>query len=381
MQPSTLELGRYYRNALIFTVLLLTSLGLLAIYSSSSIPAEMKFHDSFFFVRKQSFVAALGFAAMSLLQVTSLRVIERLTLPLLILSACFLLLTLVPSFQLKVNGASRWVRLAFFSFQPSELGKLAIILFLARNLSRTSARIDKRPIAILPNLGVLAGFACLLMLQPDFGSTVVYAGITIVMLFVAGLSYRYIASALACSLIGAAAAIIHAPYRLARITSFLDPWESIRTGGFQIVQSYLGFHNGGLLGAGLGESRQKLFFLPEAHTDFILSVIGEETGLLGVLLVLLCFAYIAWLGMQITNLQSDTYRKFLAMGLSTLISIQAIVNMGVAMGLLPTKGMPLPFVSYGSSSLLSFLLMVGILARLAKVPPIQAHLTHQAALR
>ncbi len=134
------------------------------------------------------------------------------------------------------------------------------------------------------------------------------------------------------------------------------------------MQSFLGFYNGGVLGAGFGESRQKLFFLPEAHTDFILSVIGEETGLIGVFLVVSCFAYIAWLGMKITALQTDTYKKFLALGLSALISIQAIVNMGVAMGLLPTKGMPLPFVSFGSSSLLSFLLMIGILAKLATSP-------------
>ncbi|MCX6127878.1 MAG: putative lipid II flippase FtsW [Proteobacteria bacterium] len=366
MNPKFLAEGKYCRNALLFTVLLLTSLGLLVIYTSSSIPAEIKFHDTMFFVRKQFFLALLGFMAISLLQLTSLRLIERLTLPLVTLAIFCLILTLIPGFQLKVNGASRWVRLGFFSFQPSELGKLALILFLARNLSRPSVRIDKKPLAILPNLGVLAGFAVLLMLQPDFGSTVVYASITMIMLFAAGLPFRYIVSAIGCGFIGVVAAIIHAPYRLARITSFLDPWESIRTGGFQIVQSYLGFHNGGLFGLGLGESRQKLFFLPEAHTDFILSVVGEEIGLIGVLLVLCCFAYIAWLGLRITTMQTETYRKFLAMGLSSLISIQAIVNMGVAMGLLPTKGMPLPFVSYGSSSLLSFLLMVGILARLAK---------------
>ncbi len=369
MDTAHLAEGRFYRNALLFTVLLLTALGLLAIYTSSSIPAEIKFHDTLFFVRKQFILAGLGFLGVLVLQTTPLRWVEKMTLPLVAVAAVCLLLTLVPGIQYKANGASRWIRIAWLSFQPAELGKVAMILFLARNLSRTSARIDKRPLAILPNLGVLAGFVILLMLQPDFGSTVVYVSITMLMLFVAGLPFRYIISAFCLGAVGVVAAIVHAPYRLARITSFLDPWESIRTGGFQIVQSYLGFHNGGLLGVGLGESRQKLFFLPEAHTDFILSVIGEETGLIGVFLVVCCFAYIAWLGLRITTMQNETYRKFLAMGLSSLISIQAIVNMGVAMGLLPTKGMPLPFVSYGSSSLLSFLLMVGILARLAKVSP------------
>ncbi len=368
--PSASE-GRFYRNALLFTVFLLTALGLLAIYTSSSIPAEIKFHDTLFFVRKQFVLAALGFGIIMLLQPLPFRWIEMLTLPLVAISGLMLLFTLIPGLQYKANGAARWVRIAWLTFQPSELGKVAMILFLARNLSRPSARIDKRPMAILPNLGVLSAFV-LLMLQPDFGSTVVYVSITMLMLFVAGLPIRYIITAFCLGIVGVIAAILHAPYRLARITSFLDPWESIRTGGFQIVQSYLGFHNGGLLGVGLGESRQKLFFLPEAHTDFILSVIGEETGLLGVFLVLSCFAYIAWLGLRITTMQNETYRKFLAMGISSLISIQAIVNMGVAMGLLPTKGMPLPFVSYGSSSLLSFLLMVGILARLAKVSPSRA---------
>ncbi len=360
--------GRFYRNALFFVVLLLTGLGLLVIFSSSSIPAEIRFGDTLYFVRRQAMFAAMGFTMILILQIIPLRFVEKLTLPMLGLSAALLALTLIPGFQHKANGASRWVKIAWLSFQPSELGKVALILFLAKNLSRPSSQIDSKPLHILPNLLVLGLFSCLLMLQPDFGSTVIYVSICFFMLFVAGLPLHYIAGAFLLGLIGAVAAILHAPYRLARVTSFLNPWDTIQTGGFQIVQSYLGFHNGGFWGAGLGESRQKLFFLPEAHTDFILSVVGEEMGLLGVFLVISCFAYIAWLGLKITSLQSDTYRKFLGLGVSALISIQAIVNMGVAMGLLPTKGMSLPFVSFGSSSLLSFLLLVGILAKLAKVP-------------
>lgn len=360
--------GRFYRNALVFTVLLLTSLGLLVIYTSSSIPAEIRFDDALYFVRRQTIFALVGFALIGILQWIPLRFLERLTLPLLLLCAALLIITMVPGLQHKANGAARWIKLGPLTFQPAELGKLALILFLAKNLSRPGVRIDRHPLMILPNLAVLGMFAALLMLQPDFGSTMVYAAITMMMLFVAGLPYRYIFVAATLGIIGIVAAILHAPYRLARITSFLNPWDTIQTGGFQIVQSYLGFHNGGFWGVGLGESRQKLFFLPEAHTDFILSVIGEETGLLGVFLVISCFAYLAWLGIKITALQTETYRKFLAVGLSSLISIQASVNMGVAMGLLPTKGMPLPFVSFGSSSLLSFLLMVGILAKLATNP-------------
>jgi cell division protein FtsW len=360
--------GRFYRNALLFVVLLLTGLGLLVIYSSSSIPAELKYGDTLYFVRRQAIFASIGFLVIAGLQWLPFHLMERFTLPLLGFSLLLLVLTLIPAFQHKANGAARWVKIAWVTFQPSELGKVALLLFLAKNLSRPSSRIDRNIKHILPNLFVLSVFSFLLMLQPDFGSTVIYVSLSFFMLFVAGLPLKYILSAGIVCILGAIAAIIHAPYRLARVTSFLNPWDNIQTGGFQIVQSYLGFHNGGFWGAGLGESRQKLFFLPEAHTDFILSVVGEETGLLGVFLVVACFAYIAWLGLKITSLQTQAYRKFLALGVSSLISIQAVVNMGVAMGLLPTKGMSLPFVSFGSSSLLSFLLLIGILAKLAILP-------------
>ncbi|MBC7530348.1 MAG: putative lipid II flippase FtsW [Oligoflexus sp.] len=360
--------GRFYRNALIFTVLMLVGLGLLVIYTSSSIPAEIKFKDSLFFVRKQALFGAIGFLAILAMQWIPFSWIEKITLPFIVGTIFLLALTLVPGLQHEAKGASRWIKLGFFTFQPSEIGKLAWILFLAKSMSRPQSRIDKDPKAILPNILVLAVIGVLLMKQPDFGSTVVYTSIALVMLFVAGLPIRYILIAGTIGVAGAAVLVATSAYRRARILGFLNPWENVQTSGFQIVQSYLGFHNGGVLGAGFGESRQKLFFLPEAHTDFILSVIGEEAGLIGVFFVIACFAYMTWLGMKITSLQTDPYKKFLALGLSALISIQAIVNMGVAMGLFPTKGMSLPFVSFGSSSLVSYLLMIGLLARLAISP-------------
>lgn len=360
--------GRFYRNALIFTVLMLVGLGLLVIYTSSSIPAEMKFKDSLFFVRKQAMFGAIGFLSIIAMQWIPFTWIEKITLPFIVLTILMLVITLIPGLQHKANGAARWIKLGFFTFQPAEMGKLAWILFLAKSLSRPQSRIDKDPKTILPNIIVLGVLGILLMKQPDFGSTVVYTSIAFVMLFVAGLPIRHILTAGTIGLSGAVALVASSEYRRARILGFLNPWDNVQTSGFQIVQSYLGFHNGGLLGAGFGESRQKLFFLPEAHTDFILSVIGEEAGLIGVFFVISCFAYMTWLGMKITTLQTDPYKKFLALGLSALISIQAIVNMGVAMGLFPTKGMSLPFVSFGSSSLVSYLLMIGLLARLAISP-------------
>ncbi len=206
--------GRFYRNALIFTVLMLVSLGLLVIYTSSSIHAEIKFKDSLFFVRKQAMFGLLGFTAIAILQYLPFKFLERITLPFIGLTLLLLAITLIPGLQHKANGASRWISLGFFTFQPAEVGKLAWILFLAKSLSRTNSRIDKDPKAILPNVALLAILAVLLMLQPDFGSTVVYCSMGFVMLFVAGLPIRYIVTAGVLGLTGAVAAIIHAPYRL-----------------------------------------------------------------------------------------------------------------------------------------------------------------------
>ena len=202
------------------------------------------------------------------------------------------------------------------------------------------------------------------MKQPDFGSTVLMGLVLVGMLFVGGLNWRYILAALGAALIAAATAVIVAPYRMARLTSFLDPWAEIKRGGFQIIQSYLAFQNGGLLGLGLGESRQKLFFLPEAHTDFILAVLAEELGFLGVTFLCLAFAYYCFLGFRIAFLQTKAFQKYLAFGLTATIGFQGIINMGVAMGLLPTKGIPLPFISSGASSLLMSLVSTAFLLRL-----------------
>jgi cell division protein FtsW len=266
----------------------------------------------------------------------------------------------------KVGGASRWLNLPIIGGQPSELAKLALVLFLARNLSRPKSDVESFTKGILPNLAVFALIAGLLLVQKDLGTPVLLFAVTFFMLLVAGVGRRFVTLALGLALTGVAGAVIVEPYRVARIMSFLDPWAAIKGSGFQIIQSFLAFRNGGLLGAGLGESRQKLFFLPEAHTDFILAVIGEEMGLLGVLLVVALFAYLTIVGYRITAQQTEPYRKFLGFGLTTVMALQAAVNMGVAMGLLPTKGIPLPFVSSGNSSLLAYLTLTALLARLAK---------------
>lgn len=356
--------GFSYGAALLIAVAFLTGLGLLGIYAASSIKGAEQFGDPFFFFRKQAVVAIVGFSFIFAFKFVPFSWVKKSTIPILLLSIGLLALIMVPGLYIKIAGASRWLRIGGVNFQPAELAKISLVLFLAANLSRPSCYIDKFFSGILPNLLVFGVIAGLLLLQPDFGSIVLLFAVTFLMLFTAGVTRRFLVATFSIALSAFVALVLFEPYRLRRVLSFLDPWAEIKKGGFQIIQSYLGFQNGGLWGVGLGESQQKRFFLPEAHTDFILSVIGEELGLMGVLLVIFLFASIAYIGFKIATLQVQPYKKFLAFGITVLITVQATINMGVAMGLLPTKGIPLPFVSSGASSLTVFLVAVAILARL-----------------
>ncbi len=355
-----------YHKALVTVVGLLTTIGLIAIYAASSLKGAQQFGDEFLFLRKQAVAATLGFGMILTLQFVPFRWIERATLPLLAFALFLLGLIFVPGMYTKVGGASRWLNLPFIGGQPAELAKLAVVLFLARNLSRQRSDMASFGKGILPNVGVFGVVACLLLVQKDLGTPVLLFVVTFFMLFAAGVSRRFVLSAVAAFVLAIAVAVIFEPYRIARVMSFLDPWATIKGSGFQIIQSFVAFQNGGLLGVGLGESKQKLFFLPEAHTDFILAVIGEELGLVGVLIVCLAFITLCFIGFKIAAQQRLPYRRFLAFGLTLLVAMQAIINMGVTMGLLPTKGMPLPYVSSGNSSLLVFLLISAILARLGR---------------
>lgn len=358
--------GYRYGNAVVVCVALLTGFGLMAIYASSSLKGAQQFHDEFYFFRKQVVAAIVGACVIFAFQRIPFRWIERSTIPILILTISLLGLIFIPGMYIKVGGAERWLRLPLIGGQPSELAKLSIVLFLSKNLSRPSNDIDSFRHGILPNLAILGLIAVLLLFQKDLGTPVLLFTTTSLMLFVAGVARKFIMLCIGSATLLAASAIVVEPYRIQRILTFLDPWSSVRGAGFQIIQSFLAFRNGGIFGAGLGESRQKLFFLPEAHTDFILAVVGEELGLCGVLLLCGLFLFLALTGFRIARHQEDPYRRFLAFGLTSMIIIQASMNMGVTMGLLPTKGIPLPFISSGNSSLLVFLCMSAVLARLGK---------------
>jgi cell division protein FtsW len=346
------------------TTLLLLMAGLIMVYAASALKGEQQFNDGFIFIRKQALVASAGLVIMYAITRLPMQLIERFALPLLVGALGILALIFVPGVYKSGGGAARWISIAGLRFQSSEIAKLALVFFLAKNMARKGFDISSLKTGVIPNCLVFSCFAVLMMKQPDFGSTVLMGLVLVAMLFVGGLNWRYIIGSLGIAFVAAAAAVIVAPYRMARLTSFLDPWAEIKRGGFQIIQSYLAFQNGGLLGLGLGESRQKLFFLPEAHTDFILAVLAEELGFLGVTFLCLAFAYYCFLGFRIAFLQTKPFQMYLAFGLTSTIGFQGTINMGVAMGLLPTKGIPLPFISSGASSLLMSLISTAFLLRL-----------------
>ncbi len=365
-------------SALLACVTLLSAFGLLVIYSSSSIPAALKTGEPLIFFTKQAVVWFLGILLALGLQVIPLSYIKKWTLPFFVFCLLLLIFLHFGENSLSAGGAKRWLGLLGFTIQPAELIKLGFVLFLAANLARPKINPNDLRFGLIPNALILAAVVALLLLQPDFGTVALLSVLSLSMLFIAGLSRQYIALLSVSALLALLVILVAAPYRLARLMIFLDPWQVASSGGFQIIQSYLGLRNGGLLGVGLGESRQKLFFLPQAHTDFIFSFIGEEFGFIGITLVCLCFLYILWIGYDIALRAKSRYQSFLAIGLTNLLILQACLNIGVCLGLLPTKGITLPFVSHGANSLLVSLVAAGLIARIDREVP--SSVQHEAKI-
>jgi cell division protein FtsW len=265
-----------------------------------------------------------------------------------------------------VNGTRRWFALAGFGIQPSELAKLAIVLFTALILERRMHRINDITYSLLPIALVAGAVTGLILLEPDFGTAVALLAIVSVMVFAAGLNYKYFAGAALLLVPALYAVLMSASYRRDRLLAFWDPWADPLGNGFQIIQSLIAVGTGGVFGRGLMEGRQKLFFLPEPHTDFIYAVIAEETGLVGALVILACFGVLAWRGLRASSRAPDSFGAFLALGITMMIVLQAFVNISVVLGLMPTKGIPLPLVSAGGSSLLINLLGVGVLLNISQ---------------
>lgn len=354
-----------YDVVLLLMVVALTSFGIVMVYSASSVMAAKNFHDGTYFLKRQGIFTLLGFGAALLAMRIDYQIWRKLAVPLLLVSLVLLVAVLIPGIGGKVKGASRWIRLPGFNLQPSEFTKIALILYLAYSIDKKQDRIRSLSAGFLPYMVVLMILLGLLLQQPDLGAALTLAAVTILMLFAAGTRLVFILGSGMVALPFVAYLIFSSAYRLKRIKAFMNPEQDPTGIGWQIIQSKYAFGAGGIFGQGLGEGKQKLFYLPEAHTDFILSVVGEELGFIGVLIIIGMFFILVQRALRIAMAAQDTFGRFLALGIAVLFAIEATVNMGVVSGLLPTKGLALPFLSYGGSSLLVSLFAVGILLNIS----------------
>jgi cell division protein FtsW len=350
-----------YDYILLVPTVLLLGLGLVAIYSASSYLAAHKLGDSYFYLKKQAFFCLLGLCSMVIAKNIPCTLYRKFVYPLLIINFALLVLLFVPGIGVSVGGASRWLRFAGFSFQPSELAKLSLAIYIAYSMAKKGPSMAHFSKGLLPHLLVVGSFMVLILLQPDLGTTIIIGFWLLILLFVGGLTLVQIFAIVLLSMPMILWLIWNASYRLKRWWVFINPWEDPQGLGFQIIHSFLAFGSGGILGVGLGNSKQKLLYLPEPHTDFILSVVAEELGLVGMATIIILFAILIMRGIKIALNAHDLYGSYLALGISSFIGIQVLINMGVVMGLLPTKGLALPLISYGGSSLVVNLVSIGIL--------------------
>jgi cell division protein FtsW len=351
-----------YDRFIFGAAILLLIVGLVMIYSASAIIAVQKTGSDnpyHFLVRQAVFLVAGCVLMLVLMHVDTARLRDTRLIHLL-LGAVVMALVLV-LFQRPINGTHRWFVLPGFQFQPSEFAKPVIVLFLASYLAQKEERINELTSTLLPLAGVLALVSGLILLQPDFGTTATIIAVAASLIFVAGLSWGRILLFGSVVVPVAIAVLLSADYRRDRLLTFLNPEADPLGKGFQAMQSLIAIGTGGLSGLGVGNGRQKLFFLPEPHTDFIFSIIGEELGFIGALLLIATFGVLVWRGIRIAYRSADRFSFYAALGLSLMIGVQALVNISVALCLLPTKGLPLPLVSYGGSSLIASLVAVGLL--------------------
>lgn len=343
----------------------LVTLSIIMVWSASAVVAMERYQQPYLFLTKQMMWSGLGLAAMmagASLDYHLFKQEKVIWAGLGLVALCLIAVLFSPP----VNNARRWFSVGGLGIQPSELAKLVAIFFIASMLERRMHRINEVGYALLP-IGLVVGLlVALILLEPDFGTSMSLALIAGVMVFGAGLSYLYVLGAAALALPAALVVMWGAAYRRARLTAFMDPWADPQGTGFQLIQSLIAVGTGGVTGRGLMQGVQKLFFLPEPHSDFIYAVISEELGLIGATAVLICFCVITWRGLRVAANAPDTFGAFLALGLTTMISVQALVNISVVLGMLPTKGIPLPFVSAGGSSLIINLLGMGVLLNVSR---------------
>ena len=361
---------------ILIVALVLSLLGLIMVFSASGVVAANRFHDSVFFLKRHVAWLLLGCLLMHLASRVEYGVWRTLSVPLLALSAVLLVAVLIPSVGVAAKGARRWLKFGPISIQPAEMAKLIVVVYLSAYLAKKGQRIRDFQRGFLPPLIVVSGVSGLVLLEPDLGTVVVLGSVTLGLLFLGGARLAHLSGLVPIALAGVAVLIWKSPYRWQRLMTFLDPAKDPTGSGFQVNQSFLAFGSGGPVGVGLGEGKQKLFFLPEAHTDFVLALVGEELGLVGTVAVMVLFAVLVLKGFQIAGRARESFGRHLALGIALLIGTQALINAGVATGLLPTKGLTLPLVSYGGSSLLMNLLAVGILLSISRDRQSGRHMGH-----
>ena len=359
--PTAATQGIAYDIQLLFPVLFLVGIGIVMVYSASSALALKKFGTDYFFLKKQAIFTLLGVLGLVICRHFPYHLYRKLAYPLLAAAMLLLIMVKFSALGFSAGGSTRWLRLGLFTFQPSELARIALVVYLAYSLEKKGAMLKKFSVGFLPHVVVFSIFAAIIVMQPDFGSVVILGAVTYLMMFVGGVRVVHLFLSLVFMLPLVSYLLVTSEYRLKRITTFLNPWSSPANEGYQMVHSLMAFGTGGLWGTGIGKGYQKLFYLPEPHTDFIFSVIGEELGLFGVLIIIGLYALIIVKGIQIAKNAGDTFGALLAVGLTSAIGLQISINMGVTLGLLPTKGLTLPFLSYGGSSLLLNMAAIGIL--------------------
>jgi cell division protein FtsW len=348
---------------------ILIAVGIGMIYSASAVMAQKRFGDSAYFLKRQLVWLAVGMVLLMIFARTDLKTLRAWAVPLLLIGLVALVAVLLPVIGVSVKGARRWLRLGALTVQPAELIKVGVLLYLAHYLAKKGERIEDFRLGFVPPLLVIGVVLALVLVEPDLGTTTVIGLVSFGLLFVGGARLGHL------SLIGLAALpalyllVAGVGYRRQRMLSFLDPWSDPEGSGFQVIQSFLALGGGGPFGVGLGEGRQKLFFLPEPHTDFVLSMLGEELGFLGTSIVIILLAVFVAKGFIIALAAEDPFGRYLALGVSFLVAFHTLINVGAISGLLPTKGLPLPFLSYGGSSLIVNMIGTGMLMSVSRNRP------------
>jgi len=354
------------RRRIFFVTVILISIGIVMIYSASGVFAYEHFRNSSYYLKRHLFYLFLGSLIFFYILQWDYRRLRKYSKLLIIFSILLLVLVLVPGIGYSLGGARRWIRLGIFSFQPSEFAKFSLLVYTSDFLVRKRNLIKNNFYSLFPLILINALIAGLILLQPDMGTAFLLGLVLLLLLVVFGVDLRYIFNLILISLPILMIMVFSTPYRRKRILAFLNPWADPKGIGYQIVQSLIAFGSGGLLGRGLGQSRQKLLYLPASHTDFIFSILGEELGLLGTFSVLILFIIFFWEAFKIPFRINDEFGQSLSLGIIFVLAIEVLVNIGVTLGIFPTKGLPLPFISYGGSALIFNLVYVGLLLNIAR---------------